>query len=87
VFKYNKFKGEFECDENRESLNQTVLFYMSKLNAILFNYQDTENQHSLMAMLKTYYSSFLMVLILIVSLFIVIFTGAVEHLMGSSSLS
>lgn len=50
---------------------------MSKLNAILFNYQDTENQHSLVAMLKTYYSSFLMVLILIVSLFMVIFTGAV----------
>ncbi len=38
-------------------------------------------------MLKTYYSSFLMVLILISILFIVIFTGAVEYLMGSNSLS
>jgi hypothetical protein len=60
---------------------------MSKLNAILFNYQDAENLHSLAAMLKTYYPSFLMVLVLICSLFIVIFTGVVEHIMGSTSLS
>lgn len=59
---------------------------MSKLNAILFNYQNTENQHSLIAMLKTYYPSFLMVLFLVCILFMVIFTGTVEYLMGSSSL-
>jgi uncharacterized membrane protein YcgQ (UPF0703/DUF1980 family) len=60
---------------------------MSKLNAILFNYQNTENQHSLIAMLKTYYPSFLMVLALICVLFMVIFTGIVERIMGESSIS
>ena len=87
VFKYDKFKGEFECDEHRESLNQSVLFYMSKLNAILFNYQNTDNQYSLVAMIKTYYPSLLMVLFLICSLFIVIFAEVLEYIMGETSWS
>ena len=88
VFRYNKFKGEFECDEeSRASLSQTVLFYMSKLNAILFNFQNTENNHSLVAMLKTYYPYFLMVFVLMLVLFITIFSGMVEFIMGVNNSS
>jgi hypothetical protein len=83
VFRYNKFKGEFECDEeNRESLNQSVLFYMSKLNSILFNYQNTENHHSIKAMLKTYLPYFIMVLILIIVLFVIVFSGILEAVLN-----
>ena len=83
VFRYNKFKGEFECDEARqEGISQKVLFYMSKLNAILFNYQNTENMHSLFAMLKTYYPYFLFMLILIALLGIVIVSNFVERIVG-----
>ena len=75
VFKYNKFSGEFECDESDKSrIDQGVLFYMSKLNAILFNFQNTENHHSLIAMLIIYYPYFIMVLVLIVVLFVIVFT-------------
>ena len=42
VFRYNKFSGEFECDEDSKAdINQSVLFYMSKLNSILINYQNS----------------------------------------------
>ena len=54
-----------------------MLFYMSKLNAILFNFQSTENNHSLVAMLKTYYPYFLMVFVLMLVLFITIFSGII----------
>lgn len=37
VMKYNKFSGEFEHDENeKKNVNPEVLFYLSKINAILF---------------------------------------------------
>jgi uncharacterized membrane protein YcgQ (UPF0703/DUF1980 family) len=60
---------------------------MSKLNAILFNNQNTENHHSLIAMLVTYYPYFLMVFVLIFVLFIVIFSGLVEIIMGVNNSS
>lgn len=87
VFRYNKFSGEFECDEeNRDSLKQSVLFYMSKLNSILFNYQNTENHHSILAMLKTYLPYFLIVLVLTALLFIVVFSGLLDSLnLGSGT--
>ena len=53
---------------------------MSKLNAILFNNQNTENHHSLIGMLKVYYPYFFMVAILICVLFIVVFTEITESL-------
>lgn len=68
-------------------MSQTVLFYMSKLNAILFNFQNTENNHSLVAMLKTYYPYFLMVFVLMLVLFITIFSGMVEFIMGVNNSS
>ena len=81
VFKYNKFSGEFECDEDDKGhLNHLVLFYMSKLNAILFSNQNTEHHHSLVGMLMVYYPFFLMVGVLIVMLFILVFTRLTQSL-------
>ena len=81
VFRYDKISGEFECDEwDKSHIDQSVLFYMSKLNAILFNYQNTENNHSLIAMLKVYFPHFLLVFLLIGVLFAVVFTGFIEEI-------
>lgn len=54
---------------------------MSKLNSILFSYQNTENLHSIVAMLKIYYPYFLMVAILIAVLFLIVFAGVADLLL------
>ena len=50
---------------------------MSKLNAILFNFQNNENQHSIVAMLKNYLPFFIMLVLLIALIFIVVFSNLV----------
>ena len=52
---------------------------MSKLNAILFSYQNTENHHSLIGMLKVYYPYFIMVAILIGVMFTIVFSRVIEN--------
>jgi hypothetical protein len=60
---------------------------MSKLNSILFGYQNTENLHSFMAMFKNYGVAFFIILVLIVLLFMVVLTNIPENLIGTSQSS
>ena len=58
---------------------------MSKLNSILFNYQNTENHHSIIGMLLVYYPYFIMVAVLIGVLFIIVFSTVTEQLLHIES--
>lgn len=68
-------------DENKQNINKNVLFYVSKFNGILLNYQK-EKKHSVLSMLQTYYLYFLMVLFLIVILVAMVFSGMISTTMN-----
>ena len=59
---------------------------MSKLNAILFNQQNTENLHSLFSMLKYYYPYFIAVFILIFILIVITFSDFFQYVVGDTDI-
>lgn len=83
VMRYNKFSGEFQCDESeRKTVNPDVLFYLTKLNAILFCEQTTENVHSMIAMLKLYSIEMFFICLIILLLIITEMTNVKSFIFG-----